>query len=435
MPVCHCRTHDEIVHVYTKLLKVLSVGYRDDNITFWSMASLFGYVDVNYPEGAFALPEIFDYFIALVSSDPGAIRELTPEEIDDSNDNDIQVTSRQFLFIVGSVLHFRSQQATHALRTFWFLLCFRGLAHSGVHLLHQIGLAPTSGTVSIHSKQIIEDFKLAIQIDCIIWFDNLRRTKHPFSIEPTPVDLTVIAQSLSKSHMPEYHDFYLDSIIRTIRPASLRVILDLVLHSDDVEVAPDGSFLKTATHLTVPLRDLDSEHFEFREVDLLPIRCGSFLGTLEVLRWLRDQGVWDQDYYVALTVDYDLWFRIMRMICTDSLRGALQTLGQKTILMLGPWHIFKKLSEGVWISFGNLVLQDVAMSVSDSHTPTISTKKATMPQIILVFVNIFIWSENGGTFDGASTISALARILTEELIPLVSGKKFCTWPPCTKKFF
>ena len=81
-----------------------------------------------------------------------------------------------------------------------------------------------------------------------------------------------------------------------------------------------------------------------------------------------------------LVVDYDLWWKIQRMILSNSTIGCFRTLRKKTLLIQGPWHLNKVLSEAFWKAFGPIFVYRVFLRTSSKNSP-VASKTPELKQI------------------------------------------------------
>ena len=394
------------------MLDEVKVLCYQDNIDLWSIRSFEGRLSTSSFRTFTAIFRIFACLLGFEDYRHVRLRDIifdTPETLK---------LQRRFLFILFLIIFFRSQKCYQALQPVFFLLHYRGLSHTGFHLLNQMGLSPTPKTVSRSLQLFTSSLVVPLSENAVVWFDNIRRTLHGWVEENCQVDHTVLAQTFLSLQLPLLPTQIPDCIPETISRDLLLPIALMIRASNDINVLRPGSPLHNTDVLSNPLRVPGSPKFVFREIGVLPIRCGEFLGTLRVLDHLKSIGFWNYPSIRPLVVDYDLWWRIQRIILSESCVGGLETLRRKTLLIQGPWHLYKVLSEAFWKNFGHLFVYETFLASSTSNSPTAS-KTPDLKVITELMICMWSWEKTNGPFVGTCVHARLIRFALSDLIPLV----------------
>jgi hypothetical protein len=193
----------------------------------------------------------------------------------------------------------------------------------------------------------------------------------------------------------------------------------LIRNAHQIRILRPGSPLKMTDSLSNPIRVADSPKYQFLEVEVLPIKCGEYLGTLEVLNALKQKGFWNFDTIRPLVVDYDLWWRIQRMILSSSTIGCFSTLRKKTLLIQGPWHLYKVLSEAFWKAFDPLCVYRVFLRTSCKNSP-VASKTLELKQITETMIALWSWRRDHLLFEGLCHLARI-KLALNELVPLVGS--------------
>jgi hypothetical protein len=163
----------------------------------------------------------------------------------------------------------------------------------------------------------LEIFSPAKSVGQMFWSDNLRRNLAGRLPTDIRVDWTVIGYTqipqclLFNEYFPSVKYFFNISVSSTI--SNLFLNLDMII---PMEILPCS--------LSVPLRYKSSVKFQFYEKDILPIACGTIFGTLTVLRQIMSYN--PSNEFTFLVVDYDIYWRIYKLMFSSSMIGCLSTV-------------------------------------------------------------------------------------------------------------
>ena len=126
----------------------------------------------------------------------------------------------------------------------------------------------------------------------------------------------------------------------------------------------------------------------------------------------------DYDTIRPLAVDYDLWWRTQRMILSNSTIGCFRTLRKKTLLIQGPWYLYKVLSEAFWIAFGPIFVYRVFLRTSSKNSP-VASKTPELKQITETMIALWSWRRDHLLFEGHCHLARLIKLALYELVSLV----------------
>lgn len=154
---------------------------------------------------------------------------------------------------------------------------------------------------------------------------------------------------------------------------------------------------------------------------MLPVACGTLLGTLTLLQTVLSYN--SSNLYSILVVDYDIYWRIYKLLFTRSLIGSLSSAKQRLIVVQGPWHIYKSICEAIWDFYAPLLLSKIWLFVFEKACP----QKPALKDMLLFFIYLFVLPRtlDLATFNLQSTLYGKAiHNLMFHLIPLVSCRNF-----------
>ena len=84
---------------------------------------------------------------------------MSAEDLMNSNTSKSITWKFRFLFLLHIVLQSKNQRNNSGLSTIWYMLNYRGLSYSGIHLLHEFGICPSVNTVKVSGKDITQQFQ------------------------------------------------------------------------------------------------------------------------------------------------------------------------------------------------------------------------------------------------------------------------------------
>lgn len=260
----------------------------------------------------------------------------------------------KFITLLNLLLFWRNQKKNRQISTVSFLLQYRGLSNSGISIMQQLSLSPCEKSMRTKRRKIREEFGKTNEsiVAKVFWYDNLYRSLKGFHIEKEHINAcyTVCSQTLipSATAIP----------IVVEHPGVIRVS-DLFnrghINSTGTEIKHmTNDFLFYAIQIpeiTIPIRAFHKKvEYVFEELDLLPFAPGEGIGTLQILKNLKNQaGGLNSGYYTFCSLDYDLYWRCNRLFYTNDLLGrSLSLVKQSLVLILAPWHVIWKLSLKMW---------------------------------------------------------------------------------------
>ena len=160
--------------------------------------------------------------------------------------------------------------------------------------------------------------------------------------------------------MPVHSDIFEETNLQQVRT--------LIAYGSEVDFCSEQTSYTLAEGFSVPLRGFDSPHFQFLEADVLPVACGSLEGTVQMLKFLQRNGL-RNGVYGACVLDYDLYWRTFKFLYSSSCRGSFPQLRKQMIFVMGPWHIYKLLSEAVWSAYAPIIFAPMWLSVLKRKVP------------------------------------------------------------------
>ena len=103
------------------------------------------------------------------------------------------------------------------------------------------------------------------------------------------------------------------------------------------------------------------------------------------------------------------------MILSNSTIGCFRTLRKKTLLIQGPWHLYKVLSEAFWKAFGPIFVYRVFLRTSSKNSQ-VASKTPELKQITETMIAL---SSDHPLFEGHCHLARLIKLAQNELVPLV----------------
>ena len=335
----------------------------------------------------------------------------------------------RFLFILHLVLQSRNQKNNSGLSTIWFMLNYRGLSYSGIHLLHEFGICPSVNTVKETTKILNQQFQPDLSSAlAVYWFDNLRRdlkgSSNSWQLERN--NWTVKGATVIHGQQPILFDE------KSPPSLSISIFSEARVHQLQFQIANSPQSLlsllplASQTELRNPLRSRTSEKFQFHPIDILPIECGTVAGTDKILMDALEIACENvKSKYVFLSEDYDIYWRIHKLCWSRSLVGSYPEVKKQIVLILAPWHIYKNLSCSVWKFFGPLILADTWLQTNRNRFLADADLNEQLPFWIAVYANekkILQQIRNIHQTVRSIALQTLLEALVSFFIPLVSFK-------------
>ena len=267
---------------------------------------------------------------------------------------------RQFITILLLILFSRSHKCHGQLDALMFLLHYRGLSYTGLNLFSQMGFFVSPRSFKVHFDEFVDTLLPLPSAVSIFWFDNLVRQIKGFREESIKDSHTVLGV-ISLPIAPLKYCYEKPAIGDIFSPEAMQELQNMFVGCSSESIIDISDELWEMDVLTVPLTCKKEYSYNFREVDVLPIICGTGVGTSEIIDYLRSAlNVYSENVYVFLLLDYDLYWRVHKFIWSDSfLRNSLHTFRKRRLLLHAPWHIYKLLADSVWKTFAPLFLADL----------------------------------------------------------------------------
>ena len=325
------------------------------------------------------------------------------------------VTRRRFALLLIVVIYFRHNHENRILRRLWFLLHYRGLSNTGFHLLHEFGLGPTVRSLPVLFKSLVPD-QMPPAPQAVWWFDNLRRKLAGNAPQPGErVDWTVVGYSALQieESTPAFGDFW-----AFVDPLSDELVLELsekLRESDQLDLTSEATYFYNATRFSVPLRAENPCKYEFGRLDVLPVACGTPVGTAALLKYVTDH-LLSEDRFTVVTLDYDLYWRVMKFFYTRSLVASYPQLKKQMILILAPWHVFKRTVEVIWNFFAPGIF--ARLWLATFHRPVPSSPD--LKDMMFFLTALALCTKRSARWQVESCMGHCLRVLICRLVPLVS---------------
>ena len=407
---------DGLVRRLRKLLLAVSRTYGEDLNLVFDLQALHLKIQQENHEMGVLLRQCFLLFVVLTSTTPRSFSD--PQYEDDSLfiSPNYKKDRIRFHFLLLLLVYFQNRLATRQLEPFWFLLHYRGLTNTGFSILHHLGLSPSIRSLPAMFARVVEASKGEQTGGSIWWCDNLRRVLKGFfpSLEERQ-DWTVTGKSILPIPLPEYDPRH-SAFGNVFTPDQIATCTHLISAAADLTVFEVNSRFDEADGYSVPLRSKERRKYLFQEADVLPSACGTILGTLFLLRYLVTNSLSLSTTYSICVLDYDLYWRVMKFYHTSSLYNPFKLQQQRLILIMGPWHIYKVLSEAVWKCFAAIVFAPMWIHVKRSKVPAMPS----LTDITRIFIAVAntIKSQPRWEPNGDSVCSSIC-LLIYHYIPLV----------------
>ena len=168
---------------------------------------------------------------------------------------------------------------------------------------------------------------------------------------------------------------------------------------------------------SMPMRLRGATKYDFLERDVLPFACGTLKGTISLIKYFFENEYYKKDEFLLVVVDYDLYWRIFKLLCSNSICGSFPSLKKRLILIQGPWHIYKMICEATWEIYSPLLLARIWQKTFNTPVP----EKPPLKKILFFYLSLISTSRRNRKWKSSgNTLSRLIQILIYELIPLVS---------------
>ena len=192
----------------------------------------------------------------------------------------------------------------------------------------------------------------------------------------------------------------------------------LILNAENVKASDFDTYYDNSEGFSVPIRSTYQNKYQFCEADVLPSACGTNAGTITLMRYLLVEILQPSDKYSICVLDYDLYWRVMKYYHTSSLWRPFMFYQERLILIMGPWHIYKVLTEAVWKAFSALIFAPMWLHAKAAKVPAIPS----VVEITTIFVAVAMTSKNQPRWSTNQNdpICVSIQLLMYHFIPLVS---------------
>ena len=259
----------------------------------------------------------------------------------------------RFITMINIILFQRNQKNNNDINHLSLLLLKCGLSYNGIHVLHSLGLASSPKTFSKKLLGYKNEQIITSNYTQIHWYDNIYRTLQGYnkgaSICYTAHGITEIIDS--EPICINNQMITIPSIKILFNNEFINYTNNIIKNKSDIDNYP---LLNSLSHLYLPLRApinyRTSGKIQFKAKSLLNFSPGCPYGTIKILKdLLNTPNGLNSLKYSFLTVDYDIYWRLIRMFHSSSfIKPSFTKCKMKLILILGPWHILYNLFAKIW---------------------------------------------------------------------------------------
>src|SRR3990167_5066962 len=348
-----------------------------------------------------------------------------------STDNWTKQITLKFIFILQLFSFFTSQKFSKNITLLVFVLRFRGLSVNGNSFLHKFGICQSSKNFKSRFSSIRETILLNSNNNYsdgtfCYWFDNLTKKRHGKRLDynnSSHVKLTIEAKTqMSPFKVPFCSEKYLYKfIIKNYLFETLLEEVDAVIKYNAID-CDINSILVDHLTITNPIMIETNSHYKFMPQAVHSYECGTLDGTLSILFSLSNELCEDssENNYIFLSVDYDIYWRISKVLFSKTFTGLFKQLRTKLVLILAPWHIYYKLSSGVWKLFNNFFTSFVWLENYKGSALEDPPLNKQLPFWIAIWKYkkvLLLRIKHISTLN--SNIKFLLKVLIKSLVPLV----------------
>ena len=295
----------------------------------------------------------------------------------------------RFMFVLFLLIYFQNRLKGFIFEPFWFILHFRGLTNTGFSAVHHLGLCPSVRTLPALIARVIKKSQSQTFSGCVWWCDNLRRLICGFFPSSERQDWTVTGRTLLPDPIPDFDPIH-PAFGNIFTQELVELCSELMLNAENVQVFDSNTYFDNSECFSVPIRSKHQNKYQFCETDVLPSACGTIAGSITLMRYLSKESLQHSNKYSICVLDYDLYWRIMKFYHTSSLWRPFELQQDRLILIMGPWHIYKVLTEAVWKAFSALILAPMWLHAKAAKVPAIPS----VVEITTIFVAIAMTSKS-----------------------------------------
>ena len=401
-----------------QLCRSFALAQHSREVPFAALEQVYNAWLITDPESAAVLHFVLLFFIRFCQSDTNFRRVPQPDQPDIWTSDRFSRSRCRLILALNLGCYFQNRKRTACLDLLWFLLHYRGLTYTGFHLLHAYGIGPSIRSLPRVFERVREAGRVLLRRSSVYWCDNLRRHLKGFLPPNVRIDWTVVGRVLIdwlpryQPLQPAHNDLFM--------PGLLAVCVQRLTHSDSVLLMGPGTHYGDATCFSVPGRSKNPQKYEFVEEAVLPLACGTINGTLETLRYLYDTVASDDTYGLAV-LDYDIWWRTMKFFYTKSISRACMGARRRIIFIMGPWHIYKLLSEAIWSAYVPIIFAPMWLELKGGIVP----EKPTMVDKLTFFVAIALCTKDVEEWiPSDNPVASSICQLIYRWIPLVRSRSF-----------
>ena len=126
--------------------------------------------------------------------------------------------------------------------------------------------------------------------------------------------------------------------------------------------AMNSQLLLDQTKISNPIvmKDINRK-YTFLPQKVHDFKCGTLIGCIHILMDLftNSKNYTNPYNFVYLTVDYDVYWRISKILYSTTFESYFLEPKKNLVLVLAPWHIYMNLSTAVWETFNPIILANL----------------------------------------------------------------------------
>ena len=422
----------------TNIIKLLSyfkaVSFSFPNCYFWHPKDFLDNIFNNQETNAeftqlLTLSFHFFYFISTSSYLRNGFAYIPFREALENKENCSKILKLvlKYIFVLQLLSFYSNQLFSKNFTPFIFILKYRGLSQNGFHLLKKFSICQTPKTSGLNSLRLQNSLldssinaSLNSNFTCVFWYDNLTKfnygkLKFTHKIVDCTVEAKTIIPVVKYSNMTTKKCFPRISVFQNI--VEFLQIQVLFGYFD----ALNSQLLLDQTNISNPIvmKDINRK-YTFLPQKVHDFKCGNVIGCIHILidLFTNSKNYTSPTDFVYLTVDYDVYWRISKILYSKTFEPYFAEPKKNLVLVLAPWHIYMNLSTAVWETFNPIILANLWIKYQRND----SLNRPPLNKQLDVWISI--WKHRERIIKDlklltASSIKECLLKLVEELIPMV----------------
>lgn len=331
------------------------------------------------------------------------------------NHDSYKLLSIQFMVILHFLNYVTDNKCYNYFYPLAFLMHYRGLSLNGFYHLHQTGLSPSVTTITklmTRTQNILPETKEEYSI---LWMDNLRRQLKGNFPSSMQVDWTVVGGIINLPFPPKINEDKL-CVGDYFTTENLLQLNDFFYGMINIDLNNSKYYFANLDYLSVPLRKKNAKKFRFVEHDILPFKIGTVVGTINATAHLIKNHFSDIDTYKVLVVDYDIFWRLHKLLFSISITSSFPTIRKKMILIQGPWHVYKTFCNAIWDCYSNILIADIWLNTFKKPVPN---DPDLADQLYFMIFFAFCVKLQKEKWEPKTKFGTFVSLLLYELVPLL----------------